>query len=61
MTRTKGNRAGLESDFDGVSRFSGRVALVSGGSSGIGAATARRLQSEGARVATLDLTGEAPE
>jgi len=41
-------------------RFSGRVALVTGGSSGIGAATARQLLLEGARVATLDLADEAP-
>ena len=41
-------------------RFSGRVALVTGGSSGIGAATARRLSSEGARVASLDLHASAP-
>ncbi len=42
-------------------RFSGRVALVTGGSSGIGAATARRLLLEGARVASLDLDGDPPE
>ena len=36
-------------------RFSGRVALVTGGASGIGAAVARRLVSEGAAVASFDL------
>ena len=41
-------------------RFAGRVALVTGGSSGIGAATARRLSSEGAQVASLDLHASAP-
>ena len=42
-------------------RFSGRVALVTGGSSGIGAAVARRMLHEGARVATLDLHHEAAD
>jgi NAD(P)-dependent dehydrogenase (short-subunit alcohol dehydrogenase family) len=35
-------------------RFAGRRALVTGGASGIGRATARRLAGEGARVALLD-------
>ena len=42
-------------------RFSGRVALVTGGASGIGAATVNRLVAGGARVASLDLGGRPPE
>jgi 2-dehydro-3-deoxy-L-rhamnonate dehydrogenase (NAD+) len=41
--------------------FSGRVALVTGGGSGIGAATAERLLRAGARVASLDLQEIAPD
>ena len=41
-------------------RFSGKVALVTGGASGIGAAVARRLHAEGARVASLDVHAGSP-
>ena len=41
-------------------RFSGKVALVTGGSSGIGLAAAERLLREGARVATADLQAGGP-
>jgi NAD(P)-dependent dehydrogenase (short-subunit alcohol dehydrogenase family) len=39
-------------------RFSGRVALVTGGASGIGAAVSQRLLAEGAAVASFDLNAE---
>jgi len=39
-------------------RLEGRTALVTGGGSGIGAATCRRLAAEGARVAVTDLNAD---
>ncbi len=42
-----------------MQRLEGRTALVSGGARGIGAATAKRLASEGARIVIADLLDEA--
>jgi len=44
-----------------VERLSGRVAVVTGGASGIGEASARRLASEGAHVVVADLNVDAGE
>ncbi|QIB42557.1 SDR family NAD(P)-dependent oxidoreductase [Streptomyces aureoverticillatus] len=41
-----------------AARFTGRVAVVTGGASGIGAATAVRLAAEGAAVVVADVDGE---
>ena len=40
-------------------RLEGRTALVTGGAGGIGAATCRRLASEGARVVVVDVSADA--
>ena len=39
-------------------RFDGEVAIVCGGASGIGRATAKRFLNDGAKVAVFDLNGE---
>jgi len=42
----------------GVGRLQGKIALVTGGASGLGAATARRFVREGARVLVTDLDAD---
>lgn len=59
MDAGAGNAAGQAGPGDGS--FAGLAALVTGGASGIGLATARLLAARGARVACLDLTPEVPD
>jgi len=44
-----------------MQRFEGKVAIVTGAASGLGRAVARRLASEGANVACIDLNGPGAE
>ncbi len=48
----------MTANLIGMARFSGKAALVSGGASGIGRATAQRLAAEGAHVFIADLNAD---
>ncbi len=58
MTITKQAPSSLTQHGPHLDRFKGQVAIVTGGASGIGEATCRRLHAEGATVVVADVNGE---
>ena len=48
-------------DMAMCTRFKGKVAIVTGGGNGLGAAVCKRLASEGARVVVADIDKEAAD
>ena len=48
----------MTTNLYGMTRFEGKVALITGGASGIGRATALRLAAEGAHVIIADMNAE---
>jgi NAD(P)-dependent dehydrogenase (short-subunit alcohol dehydrogenase family) len=60
-TRGAGAARTIHPTMRAVALLDGHRAVVTGGGSGIGRATCRRMAAEGARVAVLDLDGDAAE
>src|SRR5437870_4599216 len=52
---------GMQREGEAMGLLDGRSAVITGGGSGIGAATCRRMSEEGAAVSVLDLDGDAAE
>ena len=64
MTQPSSNQAVAHAAFDGFDRkseFDGSVVMITGAAGGLGALLARRLCSQGARVALGDLDGKGVE
>src|SRR5256885_11813667 len=60
-TRRRGHDAPSLVEEPAMNTLRGRVAVVTGGASGIGRAIVERFAAEGARVAVVDLNGEGAE